>query len=155
MDRRDRHAAHHLAAGLPGERAAPEWRPAADRWPSARLVRSRFGSWDAALRAAGYRARWGRYTPDELIAALRREAASLGRPPVQRDWATGSRAARVWCSAYSASSIRPALYASVFALIASNSAWVIVPESSSSLARAISAADPPAASRTYWSNACF
>ena len=42
-----------------------------------------------------------------------------------------------------------AFYASAFALIASNSVWVIVPESSSCLAWAISAAEPPAASRTY------
>jgi hypothetical protein len=47
------------------------------------------------------------------------------------------------------------LYDSAFALSASNSSWVIVPASSSSFAFAISAADPPAASRTYWSNACF
>ena len=40
-------------------------------------------------------------------------------------------------------------YDTAFALIASNSAWVIVPASRSSFAFAISAADPPAASRTY------
>ena len=74
----------------PGARAAPKWRRERDRWPSAQLVRSRFGSWDAALRAAGYRARWRAHTPDELIAALRREADRLGRPPTQREWATGS-----------------------------------------------------------------
>jgi hypothetical protein len=45
--------------------------------------------------------------------------------------------------------------ASAFTLSCSNSSWVIAPESSSSLALAISAADPPAASRTYWSNSCF
>ena len=37
---------------------------------------------------------------------------------------------------------------------ARHSSWVIAPESSSSLAFAISPADPPAASRTYESNAC-
>jgi hypothetical protein len=52
-------------------------------------------------------------------------------------------------------SIRSWPYESAFALIVSNSSWVIVPASSSSLALAISAADPPAASRTYWSNDCF
>jgi hypothetical protein len=73
-----------------GERAAPEWLRDPERWPSVQLVRSRFGSWEAALRAAGYRARWRRYTRDEMIAALRREANRLGRPPIQREWATGS-----------------------------------------------------------------
>jgi hypothetical protein len=73
-----------------GERAAAKWQRERDRWPSAQLVRSRFGSWDAALRAAGYRGRWRGHTPDELIAALRREANRLGRPPTQREWATAS-----------------------------------------------------------------
>ena len=44
---------------------------------------------------------------------------------------------------------QPALYESALALIASNSSWVIAPESSSCLAWAISPAEPPAASRTY------
>jgi hypothetical protein len=73
-----------------GERAAPKWRRERDRWPTAQLVRSRFGSWDAALRAAGYRARSRGHTPDVLIAALRQEAGRLGRPPAQREWATAS-----------------------------------------------------------------
>lgn len=47
------------------------------------------------------------------------------------------------------------VYETALALSASNSACVIAPWSSSSLALAISAADPPAASRTYWSNAAF
>jgi hypothetical protein len=51
---------------------------------------TRFGSWDAALRAPGYGARWRGHTPDELIAALTREADMLGRPPTQHEWATGS-----------------------------------------------------------------
>ena len=42
-------------------------------------------------------------------------------------------------------------YDSALALIASNSAWVIAPESSSSFALAISVAEPLAVSRTYWS----
>jgi hypothetical protein len=73
-----------------GERASLKWKAERDRWPSAQLVRSRFGSWDTALRAAGYRARWRGHTPDELIAALSREADRLGRPPTQHEWATGS-----------------------------------------------------------------
>lgn len=64
-----------------GERAAPNWLREPNRWPSVQVVRSRFGSWGAAMRAAGHRARWRTYMPDELIEALRREAARLGRPP--------------------------------------------------------------------------
>jgi hypothetical protein len=79
-------------SGTPA-RAAPKWEQERKRWPSAQLVRSRFGSWAAALRAAGYRSRWRghTHTQDELITALRREADRLGRPPTQREWATGSQ----------------------------------------------------------------
>ena len=51
--------------------------------------------------------------------------------------------------AYAAAGHRQAGGEQALVLIASNSAWVIAPLSSSSLALAISAADPPAASRTY------
>ena len=44
---------------------------------------------------------------------------------------------------------RASPYDTAFALIASNSSWLIVPASRSSFALAISAADPPEASRTY------
>jgi hypothetical protein len=46
-------------------------------------------------------------------------------------------------------------YDSALALIASNSDCVMAPASSSSFALAISAAEPPAASCTYSSNAAF
>jgi hypothetical protein len=65
-----------------GERAAPMWRRERDRWPSAQLVRSRFGSWDVALRAAGYRARWrGGHPPRNPCRALRQS-----RPVPRGSW---------------------------------------------------------------------
>jgi hypothetical protein len=54
-----------------------------------------------------------------------------------------------------ASQAKEVLYRSAFAVSLSNSSCVIAPASSNSLALAISVADPPAASRTYWSNSCF
>ena len=80
-------------SGVPESAARPNGSQR-ELWPTAGLVRSRFGSWGAALRACGYRPRWRPSTPDELVAALRRDAASRGahrpsttgrpRPPTAR-----------------------------------------------------------------------
>lgn len=70
-----------------------DWSPSADRrrrwareyprWPSATQVQCAFGTWGAALEAAGYQVeRWERET---ILAALRGLARERGRPPKQAD----------------------------------------------------------------------
>jgi hypothetical protein len=93
-----------------GERAAPSSRRQRDRWPSVHLVRSRFGSWEAALRAAGFRPRWRPYRRNELRDALRREASRLGRPPTQRAWATAAPTAPTRAASCTSSAPGPPVY---------------------------------------------
>jgi hypothetical protein len=61
------------------------------RWPSVPQVRARFGSFRAAVRAAGLDpARSGaprRWTAEEIVAALCKHAARHGAPPAGGDWA--------------------------------------------------------------------
>jgi hypothetical protein len=62
-----------------------KWAREYPRWPSYMTVRTHFGSWRAALDAAGRprsRPSWDRAA---IVAALRGLAAELGRQPVTRD----------------------------------------------------------------------
>jgi hypothetical protein len=73
-----------------------EWARAKPGHPSADTVRAHFGHWSDALRAAGLEP--GRRPPhrskpwrrEEICEALRRWAASHGRPPVSLDWIRGA-----------------------------------------------------------------
>jgi hypothetical protein len=48
-------------------------------------VRTLFGSWGAALRAAGYPPNRERWTPERIAAALREFAREEGRAPIASD----------------------------------------------------------------------
>ena len=70
------------------------------RWPTYGTVRAVFGSWGAALEAAGlprkttfdgrldFRARWAK---EAVAEALRTTAAALGRKPSWKDWEKATR----------------------------------------------------------------
>jgi hypothetical protein len=64
----------------------------AGEWPSARMVRRQFGSFGAALRAAGFEPGVERSTKphlsarDEILRAIREWTRRYGDPPLQADW---------------------------------------------------------------------
>jgi hypothetical protein len=65
----------------------------AGRWPSMRMVRTEFGSLNAAIREAGFeprpsptRVRTQIRDPDEILRAIREWAALYGEPPAMSDW---------------------------------------------------------------------
>ena len=61
--------------------------------PGLGAVQDHFGSWNAALRAAGLEVNreHGKWTRDLVIAALRRDAKRRGRSPTRGDWGTARR----------------------------------------------------------------
>ena len=63
-----------------------KWRRERARWPGGRLVSARFGSWDAAIVAAGFEPLQHHYTREDIVAELRRDALRRGRPPRQKEW---------------------------------------------------------------------
>jgi hypothetical protein len=73
-----------------------EWAKTGRDRPSARLVALRFGTWNAALAAAGLPTRAPAprkqifWTHDRITAALVREYRRTGRVPRARDWLRGS-----------------------------------------------------------------
>jgi Homing endonuclease associated repeat len=64
---------------------AVDWSRATDEHPSTSVPVARFGSWTAALRAAGLSARHQPYTTEQVTAGLRELERRLGRPPRARD----------------------------------------------------------------------
>lgn len=65
-----------------------EWRISSERHPGAGTIVRRFGSWPAALKAAGLRPqvlRARRWEKDAVVKALRRFEQEHGRPPRQVD----------------------------------------------------------------------
>jgi hypothetical protein len=72
-----------------------DWVPTADvsrrwgrefpRWPSEVTVRTLFGSWRAAVIAAGFRPRRRRWSAEAIVAALRDFEAAHGRPAAYAD----------------------------------------------------------------------
>ena len=69
-----------------GRHASGRWRDEYPRWPPAGTVQRLHGSWAAALSAAGHSPAWRAFTDQEVIEALRADAAQLGRAPLQREW---------------------------------------------------------------------
>ena len=74
----------HSPGGARWSRAAPEH-------PNRKTVISHFGSWQAALRAAGLagapRTRWREWSDSEIVDALRAWEIRHGRAPSAMDWA--------------------------------------------------------------------
>lgn len=68
-------------AWLGGRHAHGRWAREYPQWPSTAVVSSRFGSWNAALAAAGLPAKPSAYSDEQVIAALRADARRLGRTP--------------------------------------------------------------------------
>jgi hypothetical protein len=72
-----------------------DWTPTSDprrrwareypRWPSFMTVRTHFGSWPAALAAAGSVPNRVRWSPEAIVAAFRAFAEESGRSPAQSD----------------------------------------------------------------------
>jgi Homing endonuclease associated repeat len=65
-----------------------EWRRRPLDVPGLGAVRTHFGSWNAALRAAGLEVskEYGKWTRELVIGALRRDAARRGRSPTREEW---------------------------------------------------------------------
>jgi hypothetical protein len=75
------------------ERGVAEWPPRVGRWtreyprwPSTAVVSTLFGSWNAAMAAAGLPVTPYAYTNEEVIEALRVDARRLRRAPRIEDW---------------------------------------------------------------------
>jgi hypothetical protein len=70
-----------------------QWRARSGVGPGIGAVVSHFGSWNAGLRAAGLAVTHpqGVWTPERVIAALRRDAARRGRTPTRGDWPRATR----------------------------------------------------------------
>jgi len=62
-----------------------KWDREYPRWPSRLVVTERFGSWPAALAAAGCAPYARRWSDEEILAALRELAGELGRAPTPAD----------------------------------------------------------------------
>jgi hypothetical protein len=75
----------------PQHEQAKKWHRDYPRWPSANEVRTVFGQWGAMVEAAGDDRRWRRqpeptrWTPEEILGALRRRSQELGRCPRSED----------------------------------------------------------------------
>ena len=69
---------------LPSVDRSRQWAREYPRWPSATQVQRAFGSWGAALDAAGYPVeRWDR---ESILAVFRELGQELGRAPLQSDF---------------------------------------------------------------------
>jgi Homing endonuclease associated repeat len=69
-----------------GRAARGRWQREYPRWPAAHVARRLFGSWSAALQAAGFAARPTSFSEQEIIDALRADARRRGRPPYVKEW---------------------------------------------------------------------
>jgi hypothetical protein len=63
-----------------------DWRRAATDHPTAALVQGRFGSWRAALEAAGGAPARVLWTRERVLEAIRAHIDCHGRPPLSSDW---------------------------------------------------------------------
>ena len=73
-------------AWLGGRYAQGRWAREYPRWPSSGVVSGLFGSWNAAVAAAGLPVTPFGYTDEQIIDALRADARRLGRTPTVEDW---------------------------------------------------------------------
>jgi hypothetical protein len=70
---------------IPSADPAAKWSREHPRWPSATAARSVFGSWSAALRAAGFTPLRRRWDAEAIVAALQAWAAEHGRAPTKAE----------------------------------------------------------------------
>jgi len=70
-----------------------DWRVRGPSVPGIGAVVRHFGSWNAGLRAAGLELTHevGIWTPERVLAALRRDAMRRGRTPVREEWSRATR----------------------------------------------------------------
>lgn len=66
------------------------WRAEYPRWPATHQVQEQFGSWNAALIAAGVDAHPRRWSREEIVTAARSWSQLHGRPPRGLDWRTAA-----------------------------------------------------------------
>ena len=71
---------------LPGRNARERWARDYPAWPSNGTVSRLFGSWNAAIAAAGFPAKPFYYTDEQVIDALQADARQRGRTPRIEDW---------------------------------------------------------------------
>jgi hypothetical protein len=85
----------HVIAALRGDADSRGRSPRRNEWkgrsrtePGVRAVLDHFGSWNAALRAAGLQVthEMGKWTPEAVIDALRGDARDRGHAPRRDDW---------------------------------------------------------------------
>jgi hypothetical protein len=69
-----------------GRAARGRWKREYPTWPAAHVARRLFGSWNAAVQAAGFDAKPTSFSEQEIIAALRADAKRRGRPPYVKEW---------------------------------------------------------------------
>lgn len=67
---------------LPGGK----WEAEYPRWPALHQVQQTFGSWNAAIAAAGFDARQRRWSPADILDAARAYAREHGRAPRLEEW---------------------------------------------------------------------
>jgi DNA-binding CsgD family transcriptional regulator len=121
------------AAGGP----SAKWVRERPRWPGLAVVRRRFGSWEAAIDAAGHEPLRRHFTRAQIVAELRRDARRLGRAPRQKEWqrptsqgpdfGTVARAFGSWTAGLRAAGLEPAQRAwTRDEIVAALSAWADV-----------------------------
>jgi hypothetical protein len=79
-----------------GRRGRGRWCAEYPRWPTSAVACRLFGSWNAAIEAAGFEVRFSTFTDEEVLAALRADAAERGRVPFAREWEQRPRSVRGW-----------------------------------------------------------
>jgi Homing endonuclease associated repeat len=77
----------HREYGYPPKNT--DWQPRSTSWhPTISMVRAVFGSWNAALVAAGFPPRYRRWSRAEIKQAIFEWVYTHGRPPTANDWRT-------------------------------------------------------------------
>ena len=71
---------------LPGRNARERWAREYPAWPPNGTVTRLFGSWNAAIAAAGFAAKPSAYTDQHVIDALQADARQRGRTPRLEEW---------------------------------------------------------------------
>jgi hypothetical protein len=68
-----------------------KWAAEYPRWPTTAQVRETFGTWNAAITAAGYTPRAARWSAAQIVAAAKAWSVRHDRPPRLEDWRRTAR----------------------------------------------------------------